>query len=313
VAWATYAVVQRDMGQAVEAKASFEQALRIDETGLGRGPHEQFTTQVQLAQLAHNSGRYRDAVSQAQAALKFAEVKLGDIGDQLSAPRRIVVFAAEREGDFDVAKLHADRLLAAELASQDATRVGAAQVAWARIHLSANRLSDAKAALDFARQAVGGHITWSARIAAFQTEWLLRNREPQKAADLMDQELVRLRQVLAPKHPELGSLLEMLGIARARLGRWQAADSALAEACEVRALTRNAHHPQWVRCKAYRLLIAPELSGPARRQALADLESGFVAAQSSPTGLLISLRALIASERRANAHLQRPELFPILN
>ena len=294
------------------ARSSFQKSIAIDSTGRGRGGVDQLNTRIGLAQLEYDAAQYLVSKREALAAIEFAEKNLGKSGSTLTPVRLIAILASDRAGDVVGAKRLARELLADDLASGTAFRVGRAQYVKGIVALSESDLEGAKTAFSAAETGLLPNVAWAPRLLTHQGALQLSLGDATAAYALLDRARNLIRTRVGTDTSDFSRASERTGVALVRLNRHPEARTTFEEACLWRSKVFAANHPDRVRCESYRILASDQSSVAKKRLAIEQQLSLLLVGRDDQMALVSSLRDAILRLTNTTT-LSDPTQFPILN
>jgi len=277
------AVTSRLRGDFSRARQHFAAALKIDETGNGRGKAAQVSLLSAWAQMEYEQANYSEALERAEQTLALASRDLGDLGATLMTVKLLSVAAAERMGDLAAARAAQSRNFASDYASADAFRIGRARYSDGWLLLAEGRPAQALVLFEQAAPGLVGSPHWTALVETAEATAIAQGG----AVNAGTGERARNDFVSALPHAEAGYRYflqlgarsreaaragERLAWIQTRLGRWDEAAETLRSGCAWVEQSLDRRHPDRLRCAAYRALTSagsdPVAAGEAQAQLL---------------------------------------------
>jgi eukaryotic-like serine/threonine-protein kinase len=289
-AYEARAVTAGKAGQFDAARQDFKRALAVDSTGKGRGAVDQLLTRNSLAGMEYESGQFNASKREALAALEFARTQLGPTEGTLTPLRLRAVFASERAGDLDEAAFLVQQLLAPDLASGDAFRLGRALFAQGVVAAARGEFAAAAKAFSAAEIGLAGSPPWRRSLLLQVATLKLREKQNAMALDMLSPILQSLREQTGGKSNDFCRAAERTAVALARMGRLAEARPLFDEACAWRQASYAPTHPERARCEAYRILSSEQGSRADRRRALDQNLALLLEGRDDRMALLTSMR-----------------------
>lgn len=301
------------LGQFEIALAALHQAAAMDATGQARSKSSQLIVRINLANTEFLAGHYTSAVREAVSGIEFAQREFGKMDGTLTTLGFRAVVASERAGMLDDAETYLQRYLADDLNSAEPFRAGRAQLAKGQVASARGDMALAQRAFSAAEAGLGRSPVWGPALAVQQATWHLRQGQSEAALELLQPLLGRLIEGGRKATDDYSRASDRAGVAWARLGQLDKAQSLFQAACERPRAMLQANHPDRVRCESYLLLIAPPTSRADTARALKAQLTNLTQGRSERFALAISLQNLLSQVDGRDSSAWPPKHFPLLN
>jgi eukaryotic-like serine/threonine-protein kinase len=313
LAYVQQAVAASGLGEFDSALEAYKKAIAIDASGKGRGKVAQLITRANLANTEYLAGNYTAAKREALAALDFARTNLGDAQHNLTALRLRAVLGSERAGELDEAAALANELLAPELASGVAYRIGVAEMVKGQVASSRGEYARAAQAFSAAETGVQADPIWRRSLASQVATLKLRLGQASAAYEFVAPLLAEIRAETGTSSSEYSKLAEPGGVGLARDGKFEQARALFGEACAWRRATLKATHPNRVRCETYIVLTSEGLSADDMKLALGRQLKLLTTGRADRIALADSIETAMLWVGNPKAFETQYRSFPLLN